>query len=154
MTSRNFVAVVSASLLCGWLSFQVAAAAEPEAAQAPAATAPAADAAAQAVMPATSTASSPAAAVQSAPAAAAAAPNAASAAAPAAAAAAAQPAATGDDQVICKTTEVFGSRVRKTKICRTKKEWQMEAQAAKDYTKGINKGSSPGPGGEALPVGG
>jgi hypothetical protein len=135
---------ISASLLCGGQSFQAATAAEPDAA--PVATAaPAADAAARAV----GTAETAAPAAQAAPAAAAKAE-----AATATAASAKPAAATGDDEIVCKKQDVFGSRVRKTKICRTKREWQMEAQAAKDYTKGINKGSAPGPGGEGLPTGG
>jgi hypothetical protein len=145
MTRRNIFVAIGTSLLCGWLS--VAVAAEPEAA--PAAAAPAAHAAAQAAAPAASATDSPATAVQNA---AAARTEAVSAGTPTAAAT--QPATSGDDEIVCKKQEVFGSRVRKTKICRTKREWQMESQAAKDYTKGINKGSSPGPGGEALPVGG
>jgi len=152
MTSKTIFLAISASLLCGWLSFQSALAAEPDAAPAPAATTPAASAAAQAATPPVSPAESAVNAAQGAPAAAA---RTEATSAAASTAASAQPAAgTGDDEIVCKKQDVFGSRVRKSKVCRTKKEWQMESQAAKDYTKGINKGSSPGPGGEALPVGG
>lgn len=154
MTSKHLSIAISASLLCGWLTFQVVHAAEPDAAPAPAVTAPAADAAAQALTPTASAPTATAGAAQATPAAAAT-PNAASASAASSTTAAAKPtAATGDDEIVCKKQDVFGSRVRKTKICRTKREWQMEAEAARDFTKGINKGSSPGPGGEALPVGG
>jgi hypothetical protein len=57
----------------------------------------------------------------------------------------AKPAASDDDAVICKQVEVFGSRVRRGKLCRTKKEWEMEAQSAKDFSKAIQKGSATQP---------
>ena len=150
MTSKTIFVALSASLLYGWLSIPVAVAVEPDAAPAPAAAAPAASAATQAATPAASTTDSPATAAQNA----AAAKTESTSAAASTAASAKPAAATGDDEIVCKKQEVFGSRVRKTKICRTKREWQMESQAAKDYTKGINKGSSPGPGGQGLPTGG
>jgi len=59
--------------------------------------------------------------------------------------AAAQPAPGDDEAVVCKQVEVFGSRVRRGKLCRTKKEWQMETQAAKDFSKAIQKGSATQP---------
>jgi len=58
---------------------------------------------------------------------------------------AAQPATSDDDAIICKQVEVFGSRVRRGKLCRTKKEWQMETQSAKDFSKAIQKGSATQP---------
>jgi hypothetical protein len=121
MTHQNFINAISAFLVCGWLSCQVANAAEQNAAAAPAA-----DAAAQArvVVP------------------------------PKADSAAAEITPNPDDAIICKKEDVLGSRVRKAKVCRTKKEWQIEAQAAKDFIKGIDKGTAAQPGGETLPSGG
>lgn len=128
MTHVNLIKSISASLFCGWLAFQVVNAAEPSTAPASAATAPAA----AAVVAAPSQTDS------------AAAPT----------VAAAQPTPKPGDEIICKKENVLGSRVRKVQVCRTKKEWQLEAQAAKDFTKGIDKGTAPQPGGQALPTGG
>jgi hypothetical protein len=148
MTSNNYFVAIAAGLLCGWLSLQGAVAAEPDVAPA----APAVSAATQTAAPAASTKADATTAVQdAAPAAGVATPKADSA---AATAAAVQPATNGDDEIVCKKQDVFGSRVRKSQVCRTKKEWQMESQAAKDYTKGVSKGSAPAPGGETLPTGG
>jgi len=151
MTSNKYFVAISAGLLGGLLALQAVVAAEPESAPA----APAAAAASAATPAPTPAASAPAdvgAAVQGAvpaPAATSKADNAA-----AATAATAQPAPNKDDEIVCKKQDVFGSRVRKSQVCRTRKEWQMESQAAKDYTKGINKGSAPAPGGDTLPTGG
>lgn len=130
MTHQNFISALSAILICGWLSFQIANAAEPNVSAA--AMAPAADAVAPAPVATPPTIDSAAAQTL----------------------AAAPSTPNPDDEIICKKVEVFGSRVRKSKLCRTKKEWKLEAQAAKDFTKGIDKGTAAQPGGESLPTGG
>ncbi len=134
MTHQNFINAIAVLVVGGWLPFQIANAAEPDAASAAtatpaaaaAATAPAADAVAPAPV----------------------------ATAPKAENATAQTTPNPDDEIICKKIDVFGSRVRKAKMCRTRKEWQLESQAAKDYSKGVDKGTSMQPGGQALPTGG
>ena len=130
MTHQNVIKAISVILVCGWLPFQIASAAEPNVASA--ATAQAADAVAPAPVATPPTPASEAAQTL----------------------AAAPSTPNPDDEIICKKIEVFGSRVRKSKLCRTRKEWKLEAQAAKDFTKGIDKGTSAQPGGEALPTGG
>lgn len=129
MTHQNFVKAISAGLVCGWLSCHLANAAEPNAA-------PATVPAAETVAPAPVGVS----------------PKADSVPAPTPAVAGSTP--DPDDEIICKKEDVFGSRVRRVKVCRTKKEWQLEAQGAKDFTKGIDKGTAPQPGGQTLPTGG
>ncbi|QJE72409.1 hypothetical protein HHL28_04240 [Aerophototrophica crusticola] len=43
-----------------------------------------------------------------------------------------QPAAAGDDEEVCKTLKITGSRLGKNKVCKTKKEWAaMEAENQK-----------------------
>lgn len=134
MTHQNFISAIAVIVVGGWLPFQVACAAEPNAASAATTTTAAA-----------ATAAAPAAdAVTPAPVAT----------APKAESATAQTTPNPDDEIICKKIDVFGSRVRKAKLCRTRKEWNLEAQAAKDYTKGVDKGTAAQPGGQALPTGG
>jgi hypothetical protein len=58
-----------------------------------------------------------------------------------------------DDPVICKKIDVTGSRVRKEKICRTKSQWVADTKAAKDFVKGVERGTASQPGGEGLPTG-
>jgi len=130
MTHQNFINVISAGLFCGWLTLQVANAAEPSAAAASAVTPPAAGAQAPVAAPM----------------------QADNAAAPTAAAA--LPTPNPDDTIVCKKEDVLGSRVRKVKVCRTKKEWRQESQSAKDFAKGIDKGSAAQPGGDTLSSGG
>lgn len=62
-------------------------------------------------------------------------------------------AATMDDPVICKKIDVTGSRVRKEKICRTKSQWAGDTKAAKDFVRGVDRGTASQPGGEGLPIG-
>ena len=141
MTNKYLIVAISAVLLGGLPSFQAPLAAEPSAAATPAA--PPTDAAAAPAASAAPVAPAPAAASESH-----------SAATAATAATATQAAADPGDEIVCKKQDVFGSRVRKSKVCRTKKEWQMESQAAKDYTKGVSKGAAPAPGGDTLATGG
>lgn len=63
------------------------------------------------------------------------------------------PAAQDDgEKVICKRIEDTGSRVRKTKVCHTKAEWDAKEKGAQDTLRGIQqKGVQPG--GESLQPG-
>jgi hypothetical protein len=142
MTNKYLIVAISAVLMVGLPSFQAPLAAEPSAAATPAAPPPT-DAAATAAPAANAAPVAPASASASE-----------SHSAATAATTGTQAAADPGDEIVCKKQDIFGSRVRKSKVCRTKKEWQMESQAAKDYTKGVSKGSAPGPGGETLPAGG
>ena len=54
-------------------------------------------------------------------------------------------AANDDDTVVCKRQEDTGSRVRRTKICKTKAEWSAAEKGAQDTLRGIQqKGVQPG----------
>ncbi|BCW90257.1 hypothetical protein sos41_34250 [Alphaproteobacteria bacterium SO-S41] len=65
-------------------------------------------------------------------------------------AAAPQPAATAaaaeeEDTVVCKKIQDTGSRVRRTKVCKTKSEWNAAEKGAQDTMRGIQqKGVQPG----------
>lgn len=151
MKVRPAFAAVLAGLLCGGLAmFQGLAAAEPEVAPVPAtipsgeraiAEPPSPDASPLAAIAPTGQPVSDATAVQP--------PAVEPAAAPPATtthpSTKAQTSASDDDTIVCKKIEVFGSRVRKGQLCRTKKEWRMESESAKDYSKAIQKGSATQP---------
>lgn len=55
--------------------------------------------------------------------------------------------ATADEgeKVVCKRIEDTGSRVRKTKVCHTKAEWDAQEKGAQETLRGIQqKGVQPG----------
>ena len=57
-----------------------------------------------------------------------------------------------DDTVVCKKIQDTGSRVRRTKVCKTKSEWNAAEKGAQDTMRGIQqKGVQPG--GESLQPG-
>jgi hypothetical protein len=144
MKVRPSFAPVLVCLLYGGLAVSPGLqAAEPQAAPLPAATTPAPTATAEAPPVAASAPAATAPAGSPQPGEGAAQPQAVDGAA--APAAATKPATSDDDVIVCKQVEVFGSRVRRGKLCRTKKEWEMESQSAKDFSKAIQKGSATQP---------
>ncbi len=48
-----------------------------------------------------------------------------------------------DNEVICRTEDETGSRLRKKKICMTRKEWLSSAQDAQDATSGLQRSGVP-----------
>jgi hypothetical protein len=62
---------------------------------------------------------------------------------PAAAAVASTAAQAADaDQTICRRVDVLGSRVRKEKVCKTKKEWELYEISKRETLRGIDRGAS------------
>lgn len=59
-----------------------------------------------------------------------------------------------NDPVVCKRMAVTGSRVKKEKVCRPQSQWGRDADRAKEFMKGMERGGSRGVGGESLPAGG
>lgn len=53
-----------------------------------------------------------------------------------------------DNEVVCRTEDETGSRLRKTKICATRKEWRAAAQDAQDAASNAQRrgaqGGAPG----------
>jgi hypothetical protein len=48
-----------------------------------------------------------------------------------------------DNEVICRTEDEIGSRLRKRRTCMTRKEWRSAAQDAQDATSGMQRSGVP-----------
>lgn len=44
-----------------------------------------------------------------------------------------------DNEIICRTEDETGTRLRKTKICMTRKEWRTGEQASQDAISAVQK---------------
>lgn len=54
------------------------------------------------------------------------------------------------EEVVCRQFDVTGSRVLKQRVCKTRREWTHDNELAQEYMRGIERGASTQPGGEAL----
>lgn len=59
-----------------------------------------------------------------------------------------------ENPVVCKRVAVTGSRVKREKICKTQREWDVYNQRAKEFMRGVERGGSHQPGGQGLSSGG
>jgi hypothetical protein len=58
------------------------------------------------------------------------------------------------DPVVCRKMDVFGSRVRKQKVCMTRSEWANQKDETQRALRDANRRNSTQPGGESLQTSG